>query len=469
MKKKLSRIAAMLLAVVMVITGIAVMPSSDVKAADAPSFTVKTDVTEMKPGDKVHVEVWLDAGTDVMQIVGPFNFDTNVYTYVENSLVANMTLMANAMMNNGMYIIDSSDVYTEGGLSVIFDSGNLPIQGDVKLFEFDVTVNEDAVGSGLMEFVCLGAQTGTGDEDRHDVEGCVSETVDANGNVIEGGNIPVVIELEGLAIDQDDFTMARGKTDTLTVTATPEAALAGKTVTWSSTDNSVVNVDQEGNIEATGVGTATITASCEEFSDSVTITVNAPLTGITLNTQETSIKKGDTADLDVIYTPEDTTDDKTVTWTSSDDEIATVDENGVVTALKDGETTITATVGSHTAECLVHVREVPLEGIDLDKTAITMNKGDKSEALVVSYNPEDTTDDKTVTWSSENEDIATVEDGVVTAVGAGTTNITAKVGEFTATCEVTVVVPLESISVKADGENLLLLDEEKNVVMELGK
>ena len=451
MKKKLSRIAAMLLAVVMVITGIAVMPSADVKAADKPTFTVKTDVTEMKPGDKVHVEVWLDAGTNVMQIVGPFNFDTNVYTYVENSLVANMTLMANAMMNNGMYIIDSSDVYTEGGFSVLFDSGNVPIQGDVKLFEFDVTVNEDAVGSGLMEFVCSDAQTGTSDEDRHDVEDCVSKTVDANGNVIEGGIIPVIIELEGLAIDQDDFTMTRGTSDKLTVTATPEAALAGKTVTWSSTDDSVVKVDQEGNIEATAVGTATITASCEEFSDSVTITVNAPLTGITLNTQETSIKKGDTADLDVIYTPEDTTDDKTVTWTSSDDEIATVDENGVVTALKDGETTITATVGSHTAECLVHVREVPLEGIDLDKTAITMNKGDKSEALVVSYNPEDTTDDKTVTWSSENEDIATVEDGVVTAVGAGTTTITAKVGEFTATCEVTVVVPLESISVEADG------------------
>lgn len=450
MKKKLSRIAAMLLAVVMVITGIAVMPSSDVKAADKPTFTVKTDVTEMKPGDKVHVEVWLDAGTNVMQIVGPFNFDTNVYTYVENSLVANMTLMANAMMNNGMYIIDSSDVYTEGGFSVLFDSGNVPIQGDVKLFEFDVTVNEDAVGSGLMEFVCSDAQTGTSDEDRHDVKDCVSKTVDANGNVIEGGIIPVIIELEGLAINQDDFTMARGEKDTLTVSATPEAALAGKTVTWSSTDDSVVKVDQEGNIEAVGVGTATITASCEEFSDSVTITVNAPLTGITLNTQETSIKKGDTADLDVIYTPEDTSDDKTVTWTSSDDEIATVDENGVVTAVADGTATITATVGSLTAECIVHVREVPLEGIDLDKTAITMNKGDKSEALVVSYNPEDTTDDRTVTWSSENENVTTVENGVVTAVGAGRTTITATVGEFTAECEVTVVSPLESITLSAD-------------------
>ena len=96
-----------------------------------------------------------------------------------------------------------------------------------------------------------------------------------------------------------------------------------------------------------------------------------------------------------------------------------------------------------------------------------MNKGDKSEALVVSYNPEDTTDDKTVTWSSENEDIATVEDGVVTAVGAGTTNITAKVGEFTATCEVTVVVPLESISVKADGAtDSLEVDDTVNLTVE---
>lgn len=470
MKKKLSRIAAMLLAVVMVITGIAVMPGVEADAADAPSFTVKTDVTEMKPGDTVHVEFWMDGGTNVMSVVGGFDFDTSVYTYVAGSLQLNTELYMYAGLNNGQYIVDQTDVYTAGGFSFLYYSTTVPINEDTMFFAFDVTVNEDAVGSGLMGFSCAGVETGTNDEDRQSLPeetNYVSTTYDANGNVIEEGKIPVVIELEDFAIDQDDFTMARGTSDKLTVTATPEADLAGKTVTWSSTDNSVVNVDQEGNIEATGVGTATITASCEEFSDSVTITVNAPLTGITLNTQETSIKKGDTADLDVIYTPEDTTDDKTVTWTSSDDEIATVDENGVVTALKDGETTITATVGSHTAECLVHVREVPLEGIDLDKTAITMNKGDKSEALVVSYNPEDTTDDKTVTWSSENEDIATVEDGVVTAVGAGTTNITAKVGEFTATCEVTVVVPLESISVKADGAtDSLEVDDTVNLTVE---
>ena len=457
MRKKLSRIAAMLLAVVMVITGVMFMPKVEAEAAgtlDAPSFTVKTDTTKMKPGDTVHVEFWLDAGTDVMQIVGGFDFDTDVYTYVENSLSVNTTLLVNATVNNGMFIVDSTDVYTAGGFSVLLDTGNTPVQGDIKVFEFDVTVNEDATDSGLMGFRCVGAQTGTSDEDRHDVEGsdCPSVTVDASGNPIANGMIPVVIELVGFAIDQDDFTMAKGTTDRLSVTATPEAALIGKTVNWSSSDDSVVKVNQDGNIEAAGVGTATITASCEEFSDTVTITVNAPLTGIALHMQETSIKKGDTADLDVIYTPEDTTDDKTVTWTSSDDTVATVDEDGVVTALKDGETTITAKVGDLTAECLVHVREVTLEGIELDKSEITMNKGEESEALKVSYNPEDTTDDKTVTWSSENEDVATVENGVVTAVGAGTTTVTATVGKYTAACEVTVLSPLESISVETDGK-----------------
>ena len=452
MKKKLSRIAAMLLAVVMVISGIAIMPMADVNAADKPSFTVKTDVTEMHPGDTVHVEFWLDEGADVIQFIGGFDFDTDVYTYVADSLQLNNDMVLGAIVNGGQAIVDQTDVYTVGGFSVLFDNMKEPFAGGQMIFSFDVTVNEDATESGFMGFNCVGCQTGTSDEDREDVgaSDVISITEDANGNVISDGNIPVVIELEGLAIDQDDFTMAKGTTDKLSVTATPEAALAGKTVTWSSTDDSVVKVDQEGNIEAVSVGTATITASCEEFSDSVTITVNAPLTSITLNTQETSIKKGDTADLDVIYTPEDTSDDKTVIWTSSNDEIATVDENGVVTAVADGTATITATVGSLTAECIVHVREVPLEEIDLDKTAITMNKGDKSEALVVSYNPEDTTDDKTVTWSSDDEDIATVENGVVTAVGAGTTTITATVGEFTAECEVTVVSPLESITLTAD-------------------
>ena len=250
MKKKLSRIAAMLLAVVMVITGIAVMPSADVKAADKPEFTVKVSSTEVKPGDTVHVEFWIEGAADVIQIVGNVNLNSDVYTIDQTSLKLG-DLYMQALIAGGMPQV----LYNEDqSYSFIIDFMG-PVNTSGKVFEFDAKVNENATGTGNIAFEYIGGERGTSDLDRHDVpiEDVECKTVDPEGNVIEGGNIPVIIELEGLAIDQDDFTMARGASDTLTVTATPEAALAGKTVTWSSTDDSVVKVDQEGNIEAVGV------------------------------------------------------------------------------------------------------------------------------------------------------------------------------------------------------------------------
>ena len=449
MKKKLSRIAAMLLAVMMVITGVAFMPKVEAEAADIPSFTVRTDATELHPGDTVHVQLYLEPGIDLMMMTGSLDFDPDVYEFVQGSMQYNFDFIL-ATMGGGLNFVDTEYVH-EGYITMLYQFVTPQNQGGV-VFEFDLRVKDDASGMGEIIYNFVTGDVGPNDEDVVELpEGAANvSTVDGNGNIVENGEFPIVINLENFVIDQDDFTMARGATDTLTVTATPEAALAGKTVTWSSTDDSVVKVDQEGNIEAVGIGTAMITASVDDFSDSVAITVNSPLTGIELNTQETSIKKGETAQLEVIYTPADTTDDTTVIWSSSDEDIASVDENGVVTAKQDGTATITAAVGELTAECVVHVREVPLEDIDLDRTAITMNKGEVSEALQVSYNPEDTTDDKTVTWSSSDEDVATVDNGVVTAVGAGNATITATVGEFTAECEVTVVSSLESITLTAD-------------------
>lgn len=138
------------------------------------------------------------------------------------------------------------------------------------------------------------------------------------------------------------------------------------------------------------------------------------------------------------YDPADTTDNKAVTWESSDKSVATVDANGKVTALKDGSATITAKVGKLTATCALTVQEKKLTGISLDKTALELSKGQSSEALKVIYTPADTTDDKTVTWSSADEKIATVKNGVVTAKATGTTKITATVGTHKAECTVTV-------------------------------
>lgn len=450
MKKKLNKIAALVLALVMVITGFVAVPQMDVQAAnDVPSIITKTDVTNMKPGDKVHVECWLKPNGNVMQVVGGFDFDTKVYTYVKDSLEQDPN---NVLKKNLMFIVDEEDVYTAGGFSVLLEmkEGN-PVNKDVLLFTFDVTVNENAKGSGLMGFNCVGIQTGTNDNDRTDIDGkdVPLTTLDKNGNKIENGEIPVAIELSSLKINKEDFTMTKGTSETLTVTGTPAEALEGQTITWKSSNKDVVTVDSKGKVEAVGVGNATITATAAGKSDSVKITVNNPLKKITVDPATLTLKKGTSKTLSVKYDPADTTDNKAVTWESSDKSVATVDANGKVTALKDGSATITAKVGKLTATCALTVQEKKLTGISLDKTALELSKGQSSEALKVIYTPADTTDDKTVTWSSADEKIATVKNGVVTAVAGGKTKViaTAKANnKITAVCEVKVPIHTESIA-----------------------
>lgn len=448
MKKKLNKIAALVLALVMVITGFVAVPQMDVQAAnDVPSIITKTDVTNMKPGDKVHVECWLKPNGNVMQVVGGFDFDTKVYTYVKDSLEQDPN---NVLKKNLMFIVDEEDVYTAGGFSVLLEmkEGN-PVNKDVLLFTFDVTVNENAKGSGLMGFNCVGIQTGTNDNDRTDIDGkdVPLTTLDKNGNKIENGEIPVAIELSSLKINKEDFTMTKGTSETLTVTGTPAEALEGQTITWKSSNKDVVTVDSKGKVEAVGVGNATITATAAGKSDSVKITVNNPLKKITVDPATLTLKKGTSKTLSVKYDPADTTDDKTVTWSSADEKIATV-KNGVVTAKATGTTKITATVGTHKAECTVTVN-AKLTGIKVTPDKVTVEKGQKAN-LNVTYLPADTTDEKAVTWKSENESVATVdENGVVTAVAGGKTKViaTAKANnKITAVCEVKVPIHTESIA-----------------------
>ncbi len=170
-----------------------------------------------------------------------------------------------------------------------------------------------------------------------------------------------------------------------------------------------------------------------------------PLTGITLNKDSLELEKGAAETLTVSYSPADTTDSKEISWTSDDASVATV-TSGKVTAVGKGTTKITATCGSYTATCSVTViekevtpvpSEKPLTGITLNKDSLELEKG-ATETLTVSYSPADTTDSKDVTWTSNDESIATVSDGTVTAVGKGTATITAKVGNYEASCSVTV-------------------------------
>jgi len=164
-------------------------------------------------------------------------------------------------------------------------------------------------------------------------------------------------------------------------------------------------------------------------------------TGITISPASLTLVEGATFEaLTVALTADGTTTDTLgeVTWASDKPEVATVDANGVVKAVKAGEATITAAANGFKAECVVTVEAatVAVTGVTLSADAVTLTV-DETATLEATVLPNNATDN-TVTWTSDKPEVATVEAGVVKAVAAGTATITAKAGEKTATCVVTV-------------------------------
>ncbi len=160
-----------------------------------------------------------------------------------------------------------------------------------------------------------------------------------------------------------------------------------------------------------------------------------PATGVTLDKDAAELRLTENVTLVATLSPENTTD-KAV-WTSSDETIATV-ENGVVTGKAAGTVTITVTVGDYSAQCIVTVKApIAVTEVKLNQTSAKLEPG-KLLHLSATVAPEDATD-RTVTWTSSNGDVATVDaNGVVTAKTEGTAVISAKTGNVSAECTVVV-------------------------------
>ena len=167
----------------------------------------------------------------------------------------------------------------------------------------------------------------------------------------------------------------------------------------------------------------------------LSISVNS----IDLDADEMTLTVGDVGQLIATVGPENATD-KTVTWTSSNESVATVDATGKVTAVAEGTATIKAKAGSISTTCVVTVKAatVAVTSVTLDKTELALAVGDAAVQLTATVKPDNATD-ADVDWSSSDQSVATVDgSGLVTAVADGTATITAKAGDKTATCVVTV-------------------------------
>lgn len=244
-----------------------------------------------------------------------------------------------------------------------------------------------------------------------------------------------VIPVQSVEVNSDGAVhqLALGETLKLSVTITPTDATAD-VITWTSSDPTIATVSDTGVVTALKPGEVTITVTVGGKSSSFTLTIYDPKAGfITLDITEKSLLVGDELTLTPTMSPE-TLRDKTITWTTSNDKVASVSDKGIVKALAPGECTITAALSNgETATAKVTVTN----SFSISPTSIDLFPGEEKTITVTDSK------ERSLTWESSDPAIATVDGkGKVKAVAPGKATITVATdsGEKLS-CEVTVKTP----------------------------
>ena len=269
------------------------------------------------------------------------------------------------------------------------------------------------------------------------------------------------VSVTGVSFDIPD-TLERGSS----IMATPEYAYDGETpeaakadelvdklgMSYTSSDQNVLTVDENGNITAVGIGTAEVAMSSKDGKITTSKVVEVVVTPVSLDMVDSitlTKEKNSKAKLEAVVQPEDATHVE-IEFTSSNEDVATVNSDGEINAVDVGETTITASIKETdlTAECVVTV--VPdIESIELSDTSLKLKK-DGTAQLTATANPDGASIDG-ITFTSDAPDVATVdEEGNVTAIADGKATITASVGDVSAECVVTVD---STVSIPKTGSN----------------
>lgn len=275
---------------------------------------------------------------------------------------------------------------------------------------------------------------------------------------------PVVVKADKITLDKGELVLwATNQTESIKATVTPENA-EDKDVVWESLDTSIVTVDQKGNVTAVTDGTTFVKCSLKSnpkvfASCEVTVQVPEPSKPATIKatsiTVEPKVLNLNTNDYFVDYLeykilPENS-DETDVVWESDNPEVATVSEDGQVTANGVGTTSIRCYIETNpslSATCIVNVKGKDSEVVNV--SAITLNpdidlkiEEGSSYAIKATVAPSNATN-SSVKWVSSSTDVATVDDsGNVTAIKAGSTMITCTAVDgsgVSAVCPVTVTV-----------------------------
>ena len=323
------------------------------------------------------------------------------------------------------------NVYIEGGgeNSVTFDdceiSGNIYVR---KLYgNYPVAVEFDKYTASHLKGKVIISENGAIIEESENESGAIIDNIEVktSSEVVIGTdvkNLDVMTKTSNLTINSGS--------DVTKLTVSTNAK--GSTFTVKGKVKELyTNVDITVNVSGT----------VEKTKGNGEVTYEKAVTGVKLNKSAETLTVGGTTTLTAIITPDNATN-KEVTWKSSNPSVATVDAEGNVKAVKAGTADITVTTadGGKEATCTVTVNPatVSVTGVTLDRNTASLTVGEKT-TLTATVAPESATN-KAVTWTTSNDKVATVNGGVVTAVGEGTAEIkvTTEDGGKTATCTVKV-------------------------------
>ena len=271
------------------------------------------------------------------------------------------------------------------------------------------------------------------------------------GSFKESFNLHVLVPVENIRMFYAYAELHMGETKQLSVDSEPLDANEEIEYKWESSNPAVVTVDENGLITAVGPGNAKVTASFKELSTATEVTVVIPVTGVNISAGAMTLNKGQSAGLSASVVPGNTTESPYITWSSDNLSVATVDGNGVVTAVGPGEANITANHDLVGASCHVTVYS-PMTGISLGIDSLQIIES-SSATLSVSFIPADTTDDRSLGFVSSDTSVAEVlPDGTVKGISTGRCVVTALCGGYqvSVNVEVTPYIEVESISLSAE-------------------
>lgn len=304
-------------------------------------------------------------------------------------------------------------------------------------------------------------------------------TVDAYGNVkaegngeatvfvssSDGGftaycNVKVGTSVTGISLDPREFTLETiGSSFTIKPVISPEDA-SDLGVVWESADTKVVSVASDGTVTAIGPGTTTVTATTNDgsFTSNCVVSVKSPAQHVSLDKTSLKLLEGESGKLTATVYPLNSTQ-KTLTWVSDHPDVASVDNEGNVTARKAGAATVTVKVAEKvTAVCKVTVIS-RVTGISMSETTVELKPGETHQ-LTATVLPQNASNVE-ITWYSDKESVATVsQSGLVTGVGPGETTVHAVTtdGGKMASCLVKVGTPVRGITLSVSSKTLYVGD-----------